>query len=122
MQSYLPVLEVLNLKPLLVRAFDGTSVTVTLDVVGHVSRKHSEVLSFLGVNQEGFFNLLCDVLEKPDEAYVESSGSKYLLKQTSQVGIYLNIIVDEGVVRTAYLISSKTHSRMRRRKWLRRLC
>ena len=115
------LLEVLSLKPLLVRAYDGTSVTVTIDVVSHVSRKHSEVLSFLGMNQEDLFGLLCDVLEKPDEAYVDSSGSKYFLKRSSHVGIFLNIIVDEGVVRTAYLISSKTHSRMRRRKWLQRL-
>jgi hypothetical protein len=74
------------------------------------------------MNEDGFFDLICNVLEKPDEAYVDTSGSKYLLKRTSQVDMYLNIIVYEGVARTAYLISSKTHSRMRRRKWLRRLC
>jgi hypothetical protein len=74
------------------------------------------------MDEAAFFNLLCEVLEKPDEAYVDSSGSKYLLKQTSEAGLYLNLIVDEGLVRTAYLINSKTHSRMRRRKWLQRLC
>ncbi len=111
-----------NLKTLRVRAFDGTSVTVTLDVVSHVSGKHSEVLSFLGLAEEAFFDLLCEVLQKPNEAYVDSSGSKYFLKQVSVRGIFLNVIVDEEVVRTAYLINSKTHSRMRRRKWLQRLC
>jgi hypothetical protein len=58
---------------------------------------------------------------KPDELYVDSSGAKYFLKRSVE-GLYLNVIVDEGIARTAYLISSKAHSRMSRRKWLRRLC
>jgi hypothetical protein len=78
------------------------------------------VLSLLSLTEEGFFDLLCDILKKPDEAYADSFGSTYLLKKID--GLYLNVVVDEGAVRTAYLISSKTHSRMRRRRWLRRLC
>lgn len=74
----------------------------------------------MGLTEEGFFDLLRGVLEAPHEAYVDSSGSKYFLKKLE--GLYLNVVVDEGVVRTAYLISSKTHFRMRRRRWLRRLC
>ena len=109
-----------KLKTLDVMAYDGASVTVTEDVVGHVSRKHSEVLSLLGLTEEGFFDLLCRVLEKPHEAYIDSFGSRYFLKKLND--LYLNVVVDEGIVRTAYLISSKAHSRMRRRRWLRRLC
>jgi len=109
-----------KLKTIDVRAYDGTSVIVTEDVVDHVSRKHPEVLSLLGLTEEGFFGLLRGVLEKPHEAYVDSSGSTYFLKKLND--LYLNVVVDEGIVRTAYLISSKTHSRMRRRRWLRRLC
>jgi hypothetical protein len=103
-----------------VRAYDGALVTVSEDVVDHVNRKHSEVLFLLGLTEEGSFDLLCSVLKKPHEAYVDSYGSKYLLKRVND--LYLNVVVDEGIVRTAYLINSKTHSRMRRRRWLRRLC
>ena len=103
-----------------VKCFDGTSASVTVDVVGHVSRRHSEVLSSLGLSEEGLFGLLCNVVEKPNEAYVDSFGSRYLLKHFGD--FYLCVIVDEGVVRTAYLINSRTYSRMRRRRWLRRLC
>jgi hypothetical protein len=112
--------RVFKLKTLDVRAYDGSSVLVTEDVVSHVSRKHSEVLSLLALTEEGFFDLLRGVLEAPHEAYIDSSGSRYFLKKLG--GLYLNVVVDEGVVRTAYLISLKTHSRMRRRRWLQRLC
>ena len=108
------------MKTLKVRAFDGTLVTLAEEVVVHVCSKHSEVLSVLGLDEASFFDLLRDVLESPSEAYVDSLGSKYFLKSVEN--LYLNVVVDEGLVRTAYLISLKTHSRMKRRRWLRRLC
>lgn len=103
-----------------VRAFDGTSITITEDVVGHVIRKHSDVLSLFGLTKEGFVDLLRSVLEKPHEVYIDVYGSRYFLKRLNK--LYLNAVVNEETVRTAYLISSKTHSRMRRKRWLRRLC
>lgn len=72
----------------------------------------------MGLTEESFFNMLRGILENPSEAYVDSCG--YFLKSVDD--FYLNVVVDEGIVRTAYLITSKTHSRLRRRKWLRRLC
>ena len=100
--------------------YDGTDVELSEEVVIHIRSKHSEVLSLLSLSDGLFFDLLRDVLGKPSEAYVDSLGSRYFLKKMRN--LYLNVVVDEGIVRTAYLISSKTHSRMRRRKWLRRLC
>jgi hypothetical protein len=111
---------VLKLKTIEVKAYDGTLIKLTEEVVGHVSRKHSEVLFLLDLTEETLFSLLRGVLENPSEAYVDSCGSRYFIK--SMKSLYLNVVVDEGIVRTAYLISSKTHSRMRRRRWLRRLC
>lgn len=90
------------MKDMCVKDFSGEHITVPLDLVSHVSRKHSEVLSFLCTGEEGFFELLCDILEKPDEAYVDSSGAKYFLKRLIPAPLYLNVIVDEGIVRTAY--------------------
>ena len=103
-----------------IKAFDGTNVTVIEEIVIHVRRKHSEVFSLVGLNDEEFFGLICDLFRKPLEVYIDSSGSKYFLKKFND--LYFNVIVDEGVARTAYLINSKSHSRMRRRKWLQRLC
>ena len=103
-----------------IKAYDGTSVALIEDVVDHVARKHSEVLSLLSLVREGFVKLLCSSLEDPDEAYLDVRGSKYFLKRVD--GLYLNVVVSGDTVRTAYLISSRTYSRMRRRRWLRRLC
>lgn len=110
----------LLLKLLKARAHDGTSVAITEDVVDHVIRKHSEILSLLGLTKKGFVKLLRSALEETNEAYVDVYDSKYFLKKLND--FYLNVIVSEGTVKTAYLISSKTYSRMRRKRWLRRLC
>lgn len=87
---------------LLVRAYDGSSIAVTEDVVDHIVRKHSEMLSLLGLDREDFVKLLCSVLEEPDEVYVDVYDSKYFLKKTDD--LRLNVIVAEETVKTAYLI------------------
>lgn len=103
-----------------VRAYDGLFVAVTEDVVDHVVRKHSEVLSLLGLTRKGFVGLLRNVLEEPNEVYADVYGSKYFLKKLND--LYLNLIVSEEIVKTAYLISPRTYFKMRRKRWLRRLC
>jgi len=110
----------LLLKLLKVRAHDGTSIAITEDVVDHVIRKHSEILSLLGLTRKGFVKLLRSALEEPNEAYVDVYDSRYFIKRLND--LYLNVVVSEETVRTAYLISPKTYSRMRRKRWLRRLC
>jgi hypothetical protein len=102
-----------------VRAYDGSSIAVTEDVVDHVVRKHSETLSLLGLTREDFVKLLRRVLEEPDEVYVDAYDFKYFLKKMDD--LHLNVIVGEETVKTAYLISQKTHFRMRKKRWLRRL-
>ena len=110
----------LQLKLLEVRAYDGRFIAVTGDVVDHVIRKHPETLSLLALTREGFVKLLCNALEEPNEVYVDVRDSRYFLKKLDD--LYLNAIVSELMVKTAYLISPKTYSKMRRRRWLRRLC
>ena len=85
-----------------VRAYDGLFVAVTEDVVDHVVRKHSEVLSLLGLARKGFVELLRNVLEESNEVYADVYGSKYFLKKLND--LYLNVIVSEEIVKTAYLI------------------
>lgn len=103
-----------------VRTHDGTYLIITEDVVDHVIRKHSEVLSLLGLTREGFVKLLRSSLEEPNEAYMDIHDSRYFLKRLND--LYLNVVVSSDTVRTAYLISLKTYSRMRKRRWLRHLC
>jgi len=95
-------------------------IIVTEDVVDHVVRKHSEILSLLALTRNGFVKLLCNALEEPNEVYVDVHDSRYFLKKLND--LYLNVIVSEQTVRTAYLISPKTYSKMGRKRWLRRLC
>jgi hypothetical protein len=92
-------------KLLKVKAPDGASLTVTKDVVDHVIRKHSEILSLLGLTRNGFVKLLRSALEEPSEAYVDVYGSRYFLRRLND--LYLNAVVSEDALRTAYLISSE---------------
>ena len=108
------------MKVLKVRAYDGTSIAVTEDVVDHVVRKHSEILSLLALTRKRLVKLLCDVLQEPNEVYVDVYDSRYFLKKLDD--LYLNVIVSEQTVKTAYLISQKTYSKMGSKRWLRRLC
>ena len=108
------------MKLLEVSAYDGTFITLADDVVDHIVRKHSEVLAFLTLMREDFVNLLCKTLEEPNEVYVDVYKSRYFLKRLND--FYLNVVVSGQSARTAYLIGRKTYSKMRRKRWLRRLC
>ena len=102
-----------------VRAYDGSSIAVAEEVVDHIVRKHSDMLSLLGLVREDFVKLLSSVLEEPDEVYVDVYDFRYFLKKTDD--LRLSVIVGEETVKTAYLISQKTYFRMRKKRWLRRL-
>lgn len=82
------------------------------------------LLSFQSVDacmtRKGLVKLLCDVLQEPNEVYVDVYDSRYFLKKLDD--LYLNVIVSEQMVKTAYLISQKTYSKMGSKRWLRRLC
>jgi hypothetical protein len=108
------------MKLLEVSAYDGTFIALADDVVDHIVRKHSEILAFLTLTREDFVKLLCNTLEKPNEVYVDARKSKYFLKKLND--FYLNVIVSEQTVKTAYLINRKTYFKMGRKRWLRRLC
>jgi hypothetical protein len=60
-------------------------------------RQKNPVLSTLP--EKDFFDLLCSTIRKPNEAYSDSMGSKYFLKNLNN--LYLNVVVDEDMVRTA---------------------
>ncbi|MEM2972477.1 MAG: hypothetical protein QW270_08705 [Candidatus Bathyarchaeia archaeon] len=104
----------------LVRTYDGSTVVLARSVIDHVVRKHSEVLSLLNLDKQGFVKLLHIALKEPNEAYTDAYQSKYFLKKLNN--LYLNVVVSEGTVKTAYLISWKTYSKMRKKRWLQRLC
>ena len=103
-----------------VRAYDGITVILTEGIIAHIVRKHSEILSLLSLDRQGFVELLHSALKEPNEVYADAYQSKYFLKKLDN--LHLNVVVSEGIVKTAYLISGKTYSKMRKKRWLQRLC
>ncbi|MEM3078146.1 MAG: hypothetical protein QXR38_01460 [Nitrososphaerales archaeon] len=63
--------------------------------------------------------ILADIVENPDEAYVNEFDVKYFLKKVDE--LYINVVIIGDVMKTAYLISPKTHYRLRKKRWVQRL-
>ena len=58
------------------------------------------------------------VLCYPDEIYSDKyrCNVRYFIKKTND--LWVNVIVIDHIVKTAYLISCRTHERFREKKWL----
>lgn len=93
--------------------------TISGNVLKHVLRRHRDFARVLGVGSvEELRRVIVDVVEVPDEVYVDLFDIKYFLKKINE--LYVNVIVVNDRVKTAYLIGSKTYHRLRERKWVRR--
>jgi hypothetical protein len=53
--------------------------------------------------------LILGVVEAPDEIYMDLFNVKYFLKKINE--LYINVIISDDRVKTAYLISPKTYYR-----------
>lgn len=70
-------------------------------------------------NVEELRKIITSVIEEPDEVYADTFGTKYFLKKIDE--LYVNTVVVEDSVKTAYLISTKSYQRFREGKWVQRL-
>ena len=98
---------------------DGRRINLSDDVLEHIATKHPDTILMLGTSIAGLQRLISDSIAEPTEVYTDDSGADYFLRS---VGLYyLNVIVVNETVRTAYLISTRTHLKMKKKRWLRRL-
>jgi hypothetical protein len=102
-----------------VKAYDGSQVVITPEVIDHIVRKHSQMLSIVGFGKEQLLSSLIRALESPMKVFLDARGSRYFILRADD--LYLNVIVIRGSVKTAYLIGERTYARMRKARWLRRL-
>jgi len=102
-----------------VKTYDGVLITVPDEVVDHVVRKHPEMLSLVGFMKERLISSIVQTLKKPTEVYLDVRRSRYFLRKLND--LYLNVIVVEDRVKTAYLMGERTYTKMGRMKWLHRL-
>jgi len=102
-----------------IRAYDGSLILLSSEVVDHIVRKHPQMFSIVGFSKDQIVITLIHALETPSEVFLDTLGSKHFIKEVGDV--YLNVIVIEDSVKTAYLIGNRTYARMRRARWLRRL-
>jgi hypothetical protein len=77
------------------------------------------MISILNLKGNDLVKLIINTLENPNQIYIDNRGGKYFLKKYNE--LYFNVIVHENIIRTAYLISSKTYLRMVKKRWLQRL-
>ncbi|MCP8313069.1 MAG: hypothetical protein H3Z53_01670 [archaeon] len=95
-------------------------VIISKNILKHVLRKHRDIAKLIDVKGvEELRRIIADVVENPDEAYMDALDVKYFLKKIDE--LYINIVVLNDTVKTAYLISPKTYYRLRRKKWVQRL-
>ena len=102
-----------------IKAYDGSKVFLYNETIDHILRKHKEMISILNLKGNDLVKLIINTLENPNQIYIDNKGGKYFLKKYNE--LYFNVIVHENIIRTAYLISSKTYLRMVKKRWLQRL-
>ncbi len=96
-------------------------VVISENVLRHILRRHRDLTRLMGVKSvEELKEILTNVVEAPDEVHVDLLNVKYFLKKID--ALYLNVIVVNDAVKTAYLISSKTYNRLREKRWVQHLC
>lgn len=102
-----------------IKAYDSSKLVLYNETIDHILRKHQEMLSILNLKKNDLIKLIINTLENPHQVYIDIRGGKYFLKKCND--LYFNVIVHENIIRTAYLIGSKTYLRMVKRRWLQRL-
>jgi hypothetical protein len=95
-------------------------VIISENVLRHILRRHRDIARLMNVeNARELEKVIANVVEAPDEVYVDLFNVKYFLKKINE--LYINVVVVNDTVKTAYLISSKTYHRLRERRWAQRL-
>jgi len=88
-------------------------------ILKHIYEKHKDLIKILNIkNIDELKTIIINVLWKPDEIYLDKyrSNVKYYLKRIND--LWINIILIGNIVKTAYLISSKSYKRYRDKRWL----
>jgi len=91
---------------------------ISKDALRHVWRKHPDLARILGLGDvEDLLRQIMQVLENPDEIHVDRfrSNVKYYLKKIDD--LWINIILVDNIIKTAYLISFKSYRKFRERRW-----
>ena len=102
-----------------IKAYDGSIILLSPEVIDHIVRKHPQMFSIVGFDKEQIAASLIRALETPNEVFLDTLGSKHFVMGIEE--LHLNVIVIGDSVKTAYLIGSHTYARMRKARWLRRL-
>lgn len=102
-----------------VKAYDGSRLVISAEVIDHIVRKHPQMISAVGLRQEQLVSYLTRALQAPKEVFLDTLGSRHFVTAVDE--LYLNVIVIGDSVKTAYLIGKRSYARMRKARWLRRL-
>jgi hypothetical protein len=87
-------------------AFDGTRVVLSRERWRHIVLRHPEL--------KNAFDMILEVVAKPDEVYLDPTGAFHALKRVRSVSDFIVVIYsfkDEGYIRTAYYTSNMRKTR-----------
>jgi hypothetical protein len=89
-------------------------------VLKHILRRHRDIARLMNIEDIGRLKeVILNIVEAPDEVYMDLFNIKYFLRRIDE--LYVNVVVSNDRVKTAYLISSKTYHRLRGKRWVQRL-
>ena len=65
----------------------------------------------------GLREAIANILQNPDETHVDrfKNNVKYYLKRINN--LWVNIILEDNTVKTAYLIGSKSYRKFKEKRW-----
>ena len=97
-----------------IQKLECMSIKIPDDVIDHILKKHKDLTVILNIKSEDQLKtVIKDVIESPDEIHMNAYGVHYFLKKINNK--WINVIVVDDIVKTAYIIGMKTYNRLRRR-------
>ncbi|MEM4970838.1 MAG: hypothetical protein QXE01_06260 [Sulfolobales archaeon] len=88
------------------------SIRIPDRVLKYIMSKHRDLTVMLSMRSvDELRQLIKRILESLDEVYSDAYGVKYLLKKIDEH--WVNVVVAEDALKTAYIIGVKTYRRLR---------
>ena len=93
--------------------------SVPEDTLRHIYEKHGDLIKALKIRSIAEFReVIMRILENPDEVHVDKFRRyvRYFLKKIDD--LWINVVLLNNIVKTAYLLSSKSYRKFEEKRWL----
>ena len=87
-------------------------------VLNHIYDEHKDLVETLKIRSiMELREAIANILQNPDKTHVDrfKNNVKYYLKRINN--LWVNIILEDNTVKTAYLIGSKSYRKFKEKRW-----